>query len=260
MGRGRSDAVSSLRRRHAAARSRATAVVGCERSIRRLARASDPRGARGGTPKMTTLRSALRARPGCARPVRGLALPGPRATRGSRRRMPVRTRRRSKRSWPPRAVPFLHACNRQWARRSLPSLDGGILSRVRLLAGICRNARHRAHPLLPVRPVRRRVARPPAVLPYCALDDHDELVYTRAGEERSNAVHRRCKRCHGYVKTFTRLQGCPPDSRDARRSGQGCISMSRRSNRGTHARPGAGHPLDVTVMTRHPRGFFAWNT
>ena len=58
------------------------------------------------------------------------------------------------------AVPFLQACNRHWASSASRQLGGRILSGLRVLAGICRSARHRAQPLLPVRPVWRRSGTP----------------------------------------------------------------------------------------------------
>jgi FdhE protein len=46
--------------------------------------------------------------------------------------------------------------------------------------------------------------------PYCAMTDHNELVSLVPEKSGSNAVIDACKRCLGYVKTFTTLQGSPP--------------------------------------------------
>ena len=42
------------------------------------------------------------------------------------------------------------------------------------------------------------------------MNDHNELVALVPEKDGSNAVIDACQRCLGYVKTFTRLQGCPP--------------------------------------------------
>ena len=48
--------------------------------------------------------------------------------------------------------------------------------------------------------------------PYCDTSDHDELVSLVPENGGSNAVIDACRRCLGYVKTLTRLQGCPADT------------------------------------------------
>ena len=45
---------------------------------------------------------------------------------------------------------------------------------------------------------------------YCGITDHEELVSLVPEKNGSNAVIDACKRCLGYVKTFTTLQGSPP--------------------------------------------------
>ena len=45
--------------------------------------------------------------------------------------------------------------------------------------------------------------------PYCSTNDHRELVSLVPAEGTSPAVIEACRSCHGYVKTFTTLQGCP---------------------------------------------------
>lgn len=46
--------------------------------------------------------------------------------------------------------------------------------------------------------------------PYCGITDHNELVSLVAENGASNVVIDACKRCLGYVKVFTTLQGSPP--------------------------------------------------
>lgn len=46
--------------------------------------------------------------------------------------------------------------------------------------------------------------------PYCGITDHNELVSLVAENGASNVVIDACKRCLGYVKVFTTLQGGPP--------------------------------------------------
>jgi FdhE protein len=46
--------------------------------------------------------------------------------------------------------------------------------------------------------------------PYCGMNDHKELVSLVPEKSGSNSVIEACKRCLGYVKTFTTLQGSLP--------------------------------------------------
>ena len=110
------------------------------------------------------------------------------------------------------AVPFLHACHRRWSA-SLPEswVEGycplcgawpafaevrGIERTRCLRCGRCGAAWH-ARTLH---------------CPFCATDNHDELVSLVPQKANTNAVIDACRRCRGYVKTFTKLQGCPPDA------------------------------------------------
>lgn len=109
------------------------------------------------------------------------------------------------------AVPFLHACRRQWAARLPESwVEGwcpvcGSWPAFTEVRGIERTRHHRCgrcgsewHARL-------------LHCPYCATADHESLA-TLAPEASSNASIEACRRCRGYVKTFTRLQRCPPES------------------------------------------------
>lgn len=108
------------------------------------------------------------------------------------------------------AVPFLHACRRRWASSIAESWSEGFCP-------VCG-----AWPAFAeVRGIERRRylrcgrcggAWPAQCLScsYCGITDHEELVSLVPENSDSHAVIDACKRCLGYVKTFTTLQGCPP--------------------------------------------------
>jgi len=107
-------------------------------------------------------------------------------------------------------VPFLQACNRRWAPSIAQSWMEGYcpvcgawpaLTEVRGIersryfrCGRC-GAEWQCHCLF---------------CPYCGMTNHEELVSLVPEKSGSNAVIDACKRCLGYVKTFTKLQGSPP--------------------------------------------------
>ena len=45
---------------------------------------------------------------------------------------------------------------------------------------------------------------------FCAASDHRELAVLVPEQARAQAVIEACRRCLGYMKSFTRLQGCAP--------------------------------------------------
>ena len=108
-------------------------------------------------------------------------------------------------------VPFLHACNRRWAHSIVASWTEGYcpvcggwpaftevrgIERSRYLrCGRC-GGEWQAHCLC---------------CPYCGMTDHKELVSLVPENSGSNSTIDGCARCLGYVKTFTTLQGSPPD-------------------------------------------------
>jgi FdhE protein len=108
------------------------------------------------------------------------------------------------------AVPFLQACNRRWS----PPHGG---SWIQGYCPVCA-----AWPAFAeVRGIERsryfRCGRCGSewharalVCPYCGMDDHDDLVALVPGKSDAHAVVEACKRCRGYVKVLTRLQGCAP--------------------------------------------------
>jgi FdhE protein len=106
-------------------------------------------------------------------------------------------------------VPFLQACNRRWARAIAVSwMEGycpvcgawpafaevrGIERSRYLRCGHC-GGEWQAHLLF---------------CPFCGITDHNQQV-SLVPEKSSNSAIDACKRCLGYVKTFTKLQGSAP--------------------------------------------------
>ena len=107
-------------------------------------------------------------------------------------------------------LPFLQACYRRWAA-SIPEswMEGycpacGSWPALAEVRGIERSRYFRcgrcggawqAHCLF---------------CPYCGITDHEQLVSLVPEKSGSNSVIEACKRCLGYIKSFTLLQGSPP--------------------------------------------------
>jgi FdhE protein len=107
-------------------------------------------------------------------------------------------------------IPLLQACNRRWASsKSVSWMEGycpvcGAWPALAEVRGIERSRYFRcgrcggewqAHCLF---------------CPYCGMTDHNELASLVPEKNGSNSVIEACKRCLGYVKTFTTLQGSFP--------------------------------------------------
>jgi len=157
------------------------------------------------------------------------------------------------------AVPLLHACNRRlsssiprgWTEGYCPVCgswpafaEGRGIERSRYLrCGRC-GGEWFAHSL--------RCA-------YCGMNDHDALVALVPQDNGGQAVVEACRRCLGYLKTFTRLQGCPPGAVMLEDLASVDLDIVALTNGFTRA-AGAGRRLDVTVSdSRSPRRFFAFN-
>jgi FdhE protein len=156
------------------------------------------------------------------------------------------------------SMPFLHSCNRRWAA-ALPAswVEGycpvcGAWPAFAEARGIERNRFFRCgrcggewH----ARPLR---------CPHCGEDDHNALVSLVPESGELNAVIEGCRSCLGYVKTFTRLQGCPPAA--VMLDDLASVHLDVAVLEQGYTRPqGAGHPLDVTVTAKSAaRRFFAW--
>ena len=149
-------------------------------------------------------------------------------------------------------VPFLHACNRRWAPSIAESWTEGYcpvcgawpafaevrgIERSRYLrCGRCGGA-WQAKCLS---------------CSYCGMTDHEELVSLVPEKSGSNAVIEACKRCLGYVKTFTTLQGSPPAK--VMVDDLASVDLDIAALEQGYRRPeGAGYSLDVKVI--HKPGF-----
>jgi FdhE protein len=156
-------------------------------------------------------------------------------------------------------IPFLHACRRRWGTLISESWVEGYcpvcgtwpafaeergIERSRYFrCGRCGGAWH-ARSLY---------------CPYCAQSDHDALVSLVPEKGSSHGVIDACKRCLGYVKRFTRLQGCPPATVILDDLASVDLDVAAVALEYTRP-PGAGYSLDVTVVERSAtRRLFAWN-
>jgi FdhE protein len=155
-------------------------------------------------------------------------------------------------------VPLLHACNRRWASSISASwVEGycpvcGSLPAFAEVRGIERNRCFRCGRCGGEWHARALYC------PYCAMSDHDELVSLVPEKGGSNAVIDACRRCLGYVKTFTRLQGCPPGT--VMLEDLASVELDVAAFEHGFARPsGPGYALGITVTDKSARrGFFAW--
>jgi FdhE protein len=99
--------------------------------------------------------------------------------------------------------------------------------------------------------------------PFCATPDHADLV-SLVPEDVAAASHAgaidACRRCHGYVKTFARLQGCAPE--DVLIEDLASVHLDAAALARGYARPpGTGRPLDATVTAAgRTRRLFGWRS
>jgi FdhE protein len=157
-------------------------------------------------------------------------------------------------------VPFLHACNRRWASSISASwVEGycpvcGSLPAFAEVRGIERNRYFRCGRCGGEWHARALYC------PYCAMSDHDELVALVPEKGGTNAVIDACQRCLGYVKTFTRLQGCSPGAVMLEDLASVDLDVAAIEN-GFARSPGPGFALGITVTDKGARrGFFAWKS
>jgi FdhE protein len=153
-------------------------------------------------------------------------------------------------------VPFLHACNRRWASSISRSWVEGYcpvcgaaevrgIERSRFFrCGRCGGEWH-ARALW---------------CPYCDTSDHDDHVALVPENGGANAVVDACRRCLGYVKTLTRLQGCPPES--VMIEDLASVELDVAAIEQGYTRPsGTGHALEITVTDKGAtRRFLAWSS
>jgi FdhE protein len=145
------------------------------------------------------------------------------------------------------AMPFLHACNRRWARSIAASwMEGycpvcGAWPAFAEVRGIERSRHLRCG-----RCGGQWQARGLVCL-YCGMTDHKELVSLVPENSGSNSVIEACTRCRGYVKTLTTLQGSPPDK--VILDDLASVELDVAAVEQGYKRPqGAGYFLNVTVV------------
>ena len=98
------------------------------------------------------------------------------------------------------------------------------------------------------------------VCPFCEISDHNALATLVPAKSEAHAMIDACNGCRGYVKAFTRLQGCPPSAVIIEDLASVDLDMAALEQ--GYARPaGAGYPVDVAVREAGGRrGFFAWRS
>jgi FdhE protein len=157
-------------------------------------------------------------------------------------------------------LPLLHACNRRWAS----SISNGW---VEGYCPVCGSWPAFAE----VRGIERsRVFRCGRcggewharllTCPYCTEGSHDALVSLVPENGESHGTIDACRSCHGYVKTFTRLRGCQPDT--VMLEDLASVHFDVAALEQGYTRPsGAGYPLEVSVTDRRAgRRFFGWES
>lgn len=94
--------------------------------------------------------------------------------------------------------------------------------------------------------------------PYCGMTEHEELVSLVPEKNGSNAVINACKRCLGYVKTFTKLQGSPPAKIMV--DDLASVDLDIAALEQGYQRPeGVGYSLDIVVgSTAMPKQTTSW--
>jgi FdhE protein len=84
------------------------------------------------------------------------------------------------------------------------------------------------------------------VCPFCETTNHNELATLKPGNGDTQAMIDACNSCHGYVKAFTRLQGCAPSAVMIDDLASVELDMAA-LEQGYARRPGAGYPVDISV-------------
>ena len=86
--------------------------------------------------------------------------------------------------------------------------------------------------------------------PYCGTTDHNELCSLVPEKSGSNSVIEACKRCLGYVKAFTTLQGSQPTQVFLDDLASAHLDVAA-LDQGYKRPQGAGYCLDVVVTDNH---------
>ena len=154
------------------------------------------------------------------------------------------------------SIPFLQACTRHWKQALPKDWDEGYclvcaawpalaetrgIERNRYLrCGRC-GSEWQAHILR---------------CGYCGTGDHEQLA-TLVPEKTGSSAIEACKRCKGYVKTFTRLQGSPPAS--ILLDDLASVDLDVAALEQGYRRPaGTGVDLEISVVAAAPR-YLSWN-
>jgi len=157
------------------------------------------------------------------------------------------------------AVPFLHACRRSWT--SVPRLNW-----MESYCPTCGSWPAFAE----VRGIERtrylRCGRcgdewdaPLLRCPYCGATDHERLA-TLVPEAATPHAIEVCRDCRGYLKTFTKLQGCHPST--VMLEDLASVDLDLAAVSLGYKRPeGTGYSLEITVANAGAsRRLFAWKT
>lgn len=156
-------------------------------------------------------------------------------------------------------VPFLHACNRRWAH-SLPQgwVEGycsvcGAWPAVAEVRGIERSRYFRCGRCAGEWQVNCLVCA------YCGMTDHEQLVSLVPEQGGTTRVIEACKRCLGYVKTFTTLQATP--AARVMLDDLASVDLDIAAVEHGYKRPhGPGYRFDVTVVDKITNKFSFWRT
>ena len=146
-------------------------------------------------------------------------------------------------------MPFLQACNRQWKQSTAPGwLEGycpvcgawpafaevrGIERTRYFRCGRC-GGEWRTHCLF---------------CAYCGMNDHEALVSLVPENSGASRVIEACKRCQGYVKAFTTLEGSAPEKIIL--DDLASVDLDVAAVEQGYKRPqGAGYIVDVTITDK----------
>ena len=154
-------------------------------------------------------------------------------------------------------VPFLHACNRRWAR-SLPHgwVEGycpicGGWPAIAEVRGIDRSRYFRCGRCAGEWQVNCLVCA------YCGMTDHEQLISLVPEQGGNTRVIEACKRCLGYVKTFTTLQATP--AARVMLDDLGSVDLDIVAvEHGYKRPPGPGYRFSVTVIDKITDKFSFW--
>lgn len=156
-------------------------------------------------------------------------------------------------------VPFLHACNRRWSH-SLPQgwVEGycpvcGAWPAIAEVRGIERSRYFRCSRCAGEWQVNCLVCA------FCGMTDHQQLVSLLPEQGGNTRVIEACKRCLGYVKTFTTLQASP--AAKVMLDDLASVDLDIAALEHGYKRPqGAGYCFDVRVIDKPAEKFSFWRT